>query len=394
MKFKQIFSITCILLLTYNAFCCNIFYVLPYYVNPGDSVNLAIIGDFTDCDLINNMIICSYGDMDTIYAEEYTIIDDSLIEALFIFPDTVTLGDGTIIISSNEYGWVYSDPGRIKIMSEIAIAPEICMVTVDSSNKNMIIWEELHMITIDSIYIYKETSVSGKYEKIGANHYTDLTCFIDMASIPEQNASSYKISLIDKNGQESPLSNRHKTIHLTMSIGVGGVCNLNWDRYSGFYYSTFNVYRGNSLNNLEKIAELPTSLLSYTDLDPPPGNLYYVIGITKTPGCNIGNLKSTAEYYTSAHSNFTYLETSKLKDNFTDEYINVFPDAANNVLNVMLKDKSGEYNISILSLDGKEEFKLKVFNDTQIDISNLQPGIYFIKIDSNKIQAVQKFIKN
>jgi hypothetical protein len=393
MKSKPLFLITCILLFISKVYCCDIISVSPDYVNPGDTVDLNINLSLPDCGQIEYIIIFSKGQMDTIWAEEYAELGDTLLEALFIIPDMVTIGKASISIFTTGYGYI--DAFEIlTIGTAITEAPEICMVTVDTMNKNMIIWEESNLTTLDSIYIYKETSISGKYERIGANHSEDLTYFIDTASLPEQNASSYKISLVDTNGYESPLSRYHKTIHLTMNIGIGGVCNLNWDNYVGFSYKTFHVYRGSSLNNLQIIADLPINLFSYTDLNPPQGNLYYVIGITKTPGCNIGNLKSTAEYYTSTHSNFICLGTTNLKDNISDEYINIFPDAANNVLNVILKDKSGVYEISILSSEGKEILKQKVFNDTQIDISELQPGIYFIKIDSNKKQVVQKFIKN
>jgi len=393
MKLIKVFLVSCIMLLIYNAYGCDIISVSPDYVNPGDTVDLIINLGLPDCGQIEYIIIFSKGQMDTIWAEEYTELGDTLLEALFIIPDTVVIGKASISIGTTGYGEIFS-PEILTIGTDITEAPEICMVTVDTINKNMIIWEEPNLETLDSVYIYKETSISGKYEKIGANYVGDITFFIDAASNPVQNASSYKISFVDTNGYESPLSRYHKTMHLTMSIGIGGACNLIWDKYTGFSYSTFNVYRGNSLNNLHLIAELPTNLFTYTDLAPPLGKVYYLIEVVKPGGCNVGNLKSTAEYYSSACSNFIYLETANLKDNFTDEFISIFPDAANNVLNVILKDRSGAYNISIFSSEGKEKLTVKIFDDTQIDISNLQPGIYFIKINSDKTQTVQKFIKN
>ena len=392
MKLKPVFLIFCISHFISIAYGCEIKDVSPNYVNPGDTVSLTISLDLTDCGQINNIIIFSNGYMDTIYAEEYAELNDTTFEARFFFPDTVYIGKATICISS-EYGGMCNPEGILTIGTDITKAPEICMITVDTINKNMIIWEEPNLETLDSIYIYKETSISEKYEKIGANHVENITLFIDMASYPEQNASSYKISFVDTNGYESPLSRYHKTMHLTMNIGVGGACNLIWDKYMGFYYSTFNVYRGNSVNNLQKIAELPTNLFTYTDLAPPLGKVYYLIEVEKTTGCNIGNLKSTIDYYSSARSNIIYLETTSLKDNLSDESISISIDETNDVLNILLKNKLDEYDISILALDGKEKLKQKVFNDTMLDISDLEPGIYILKIDSNKKVSVKKFIK-
>ena len=133
-------------------------------------------------------------------------------------------------------------------------------------------------------------------------------------------------------------------------------------------------------------------MFTYTDLAPPLGKVYYVIEVEKTTGCNLGNLKSTADFYYSASSNIIYLETSSLKDNLSDESISIYIDEANDEINISSKNKIDAYSISVLSLDGKEKFKQKVFADIKLDISNFEPGIYILKIDTNKKVLVKKFI--
>ena len=198
MKLIKVFLVSCIMLLIYNAYGCDIISVSPDYVNPGDTVDLIINLGLPDCGQIEYIIIFSKGQMDTIWAEEYTELGDTLLEALFIIPDTVVIGKASISIGTTGYGEIFS-PEILTIGTDITEAPEICMVTVDTINKNMIIWEEPNLETLDSVYIYKETSISGKYEKIGANYVGDITFFIDAASNPVQNASSYKISFVDTN---------------------------------------------------------------------------------------------------------------------------------------------------------------------------------------------------
>ena len=267
------------------------------------------------------------------------------------------------------------------------------MVTVDSTNKNMIIWEDPNLAFLDSVNIYKETSMTGNYIRIGTQSAEEVTFFIDTISNPDQNSSGYKISFVDTSGYESPLSRYHKTMHLTMNIGVGGACNLIWDKYIGFNYSSFNVYRGTSVKNLLKIAELPTNLFTYTDLAPPLGTAYYVIEVVKSAGCNVSNLKSTAEYYSSTFSNIISLETTSVKDELSDELINIFIDETNDELNISLKSRYNKYSISVFSLDGKEKIKKEVFSDTKLDISDLKPGIYILRVYSDKKVFTKKIIK-
>ncbi len=315
---------------------CEIKYVIPEYVYPGDTVTLNIVLGLPDCGLVEAVVVYSYKYTNTIYLEEYTKVNDTLLEAEFIVADTIVLGKAHIGIETSGYGYIHLEEAFI-IGTDILEAPDICMVTVDSTNKNMVIWEDPDIKVLDSIYIYKEISVSENYVKIGAKSAEDLTYYIDTNSIPEQNANCYKISFVNTDGYESPLSYRHKTIHLTMSIGVGGVINLNWDNYWGFHYNSFSVYRGTTMNNLIKIAELPTGLSSYTDLTPPLGMVYYVIEVEKAGGCYLGNLKSTSDYYSSSSSNIISVQTSSLKDNFSDEYLDIYIDDVNNKLNICNK---------------------------------------------------------
>jgi hypothetical protein len=393
MKLKWVLLLLCISHIISVAHGCEIKYVFPDQVNRGDTVNLNIVLGPPDCGVIEQIFILAYNRMDTVFSEDYTMINDTVLEAEFIVPDTITMGKADLVIMTSGYGEIYLEEALI-IGSEIVVAPDICMVTVDNTNKNMVIWEDPDIKTLDSVYIYKEISVTGNYVKTGAKSAEDVTYFIDTASIPEQNANSYKISFVDIDGYESPKSKYHKTVHLTMSIGIGGACNLIWDNYRGFNYSSFNVYRGTSKNNLLKIAELPTNLFSYTDLAPPLGMVYYVIEVEKAGGCYLGNFKSTSDFYSSSSSNMIALQTSSLKDNFSDESIDIYFDDAINKISILLKNKIDTYNISIISIDGKEKYKQKIDTGTELDISDFEPGVCILKIESSKKVQVQKFIKN
>ncbi len=74
--------------------------------------------------------------------------------------------------------------------------------------------------------MYKETSQSGLYYLIGTTDSDSLSFYHDVYSDPQIRSWRYKISAVDNCGNESNLSDEHKTIHLTANLGVGNVVNL------------------------------------------------------------------------------------------------------------------------------------------------------------------------
>ena len=118
----------------------------------------------------------------------------------------------------------------------------------------------------------------------------------------------------DKSGSETLMSDIHKTIHLTINAGLGGVWNLLWDNYEGFQYSSYKILRGTSDGNLIEIAERPTNTNSYSDLHPPVETLYYQIEVLSPSQCNIENLKSINSSYASTRSNMVNSDQSNYID--------------------------------------------------------------------------------
>ena len=57
--------------------------------------------------------------------------------------------------------------------------PNLGIVSVNSSSQNLIIWNKPVTIGIESYYIYRETSVSNEFEKIGEVPYDSLSVFVD-----------------------------------------------------------------------------------------------------------------------------------------------------------------------------------------------------------------------
>ena len=50
---------------------------------------------------------------------------------------------------------------------------------------------------------------------------------------------------------------------------------LRWEPYEGLGFPTVNIYRGSNPQNMQLLAARPGNTISYSDINPPRGVLYY-----------------------------------------------------------------------------------------------------------------------
>lgn len=181
---------------------------------------------------------------------------------------------------------------------------ELCLVTVDTTNnKNLIVWEPTEGVGIVSYNIYKETTVSNQYALIGNVLAGEVTIFTDTLSNPSQQSDRYKISIVDTCGNESSLSSAHKTMHLTVSSGVG-VFNLIWENYEGFSFGSYIIYKGTTPSDLTPIGYIQSNLTSYSDFQIVPNQAYYYnISVVKSDTCFVNDGRTQTGPYSQSISN-------------------------------------------------------------------------------------------
>jgi hypothetical protein len=172
----------------------------------------------------------------------------------------------------------------IEIPATLPATPSICIVTVDTTEeKNLIVWEKSGHVGIASYNIYRESSSAGDKELIGNVPYDHTSIFLDSTSFPMQQTHKYWLTAIDSCGNESDFSAHHKTLLLTINSGIAGEYNLIWaDRYEGFSYTTYDIFRGDG-NGLHFLISQPFGTLSYVDLNPLAGTNTYRVAAVK-PG--------------------------------------------------------------------------------------------------------------
>jgi Leucine-rich repeat (LRR) protein len=263
----------------------------------------------------------------------------------------------------------------------------ICMVTVNESLKNMIAWELPSIHPYDSIVVYKESIQSEIYNIIGKLPVYESQYFIDSGSNPAQNSSKYKIAVIDTCGYETAPSAFHKTMHLTISQGVGGAWNLIWDPYVGFDYSTIDIYRGASDNSITKITGLASGNFTYTDLFPPDNTQFYFIEVVKPNPCFINTKKKSSYSFQSTRSNIAKTLGTSINP-FNKGFNRIFPNPFTNTLTV--QNAKDVKRISFLNLLGQTMLEIHTSGQETVAISTaeLPKGLYMVRFTGENGEGI------
>lgn len=244
------------------------------------------------------------------------------------------------------------------------LEPNILMVDVENE-RNVVYFDNDENAIHHNIY--RESVVANEYELIATISSDSASVWIDSSSRPNVRSYRYRVSGIDQFGYESDLSTAHKTMHLSINQGVGGRWNLSWTPYEGADYSTYIIYRGTSASEMEQIDIMPANgNTSYTDEQPPSGEVYYQIGIvmnnssqlvpTKTESISRSNIATNSS--TQGISNVVtddisiYSERNRIIVEGTTDEVQVFDMVGRKVRNESLT--AGVYMVKIGTLPARK----------------------------------------
>jgi hypothetical protein len=280
------------------------------------------------------------------------------------------------------------------VMIQQTPVTEICMVTVDpTSTKNLVVWEKPNSQSIEGFAVYRE--VVGNYTLVGYVPYDSLSVFVDNTVNVNPNITSYryKIATIDTCGNESALSDYHETIHLTVSPGLGNNVNLFWDNYEGSTFAYNRILRDTVGNgNWEVMDSVAGNVFTWTDTDPAvtvAGN--YLIEIIFSSVCTA---TGKAQDYNSSRSNTTAsVEGGPVAAlNAADMNFSIYPNPANDQLFIE-SFESGDYMITVSDLSGRIVLQDWSVGTSQLDVSELKQGTYFITLSIEGRSSTQRFMK-
>jgi hypothetical protein len=304
----------------------------------------------------------------------------------------VVMATGTVwytLTVTTPYGCTTSRDFRVSLKA--MDKPVIGIVGI-VNGKNRIAWNKPVSQGIASYLIYKETVSTDVYEKIGTVPYDSLSVFVDASSVPDVKSSKYKISVLDKGGMESPQSDAHKTMHLSINKGQNSTWNLIWEPYEGFKPSTYNIYRGTSPTSLNFLDATSASSTQYTDLEAPAGNVYYqleVISPNLVSPSKVSPLRSVTATYNSSRSNVAAGILNGLDE--TTTALRMYPNPVNDVLNI---EAEGASQVTMMDLTGQVLYSGEMNSSTVLNTSTFKPGMYVVKVKVGKGYVYKKVLKN
>jgi hypothetical protein len=297
-------------------------------------------------------------------------------------------------------------PGGCNISSsaEVKLKPmegiPICIISVDSTNKNAIYWEKPQSAFIDSFMIYRETNATDVYNKLGTTGYSDYGRFVDTLSFPDVQSNKYKISLVDVCHLESGMSMPHKTMHLSINAGLNGSWNLIWEPYEGFTVSTYNIYRGANPKNMELIGTTSGNSTQYSDLEPPLAAVFYQVEVISPNTCNLDIPQNKRVLYEkegnviSSRSNIVYEIPTGFNPAGEKQALSVYPNPATDKLYIELPENNEGASAEIINLDGRVVFRIRSFiAKEEINISGLPTGFYTVRVISGEEIRVSNFFR-
>jgi len=258
------------------------------------------------------------------------------------------------------------------------------------TDRNMIVWEKAPSARLSHYNIWRQTTTLGVYELAGSVPYSNMSTWIDMQSDPEQRAWKYKMSVADNCGMESPMSEPHKTIHLTMSLGLGDDINLNWNHYEGFDFLTYYIHRYDWTNGWVVIDSISSDMDSYTDTPPTGLDVEsYRIAVKKDIPCvATGTQSKDMEYYQESFSN--KVNTSNVGMDNTDETteVAIFPNPFSEKTTITFPNAGNvPYRLDIYDIAGQLVKSIDNINNGSVELDRdyLSTGFYMIELTGDKV---------
>ena len=265
----------------------------------------------------------------------------------------------------------------------------LCIVTVDTSNHNQLVWNKTTNERTFQYGIYRQNPLTGDMDLV-ANHPASgvLSVWSDVNSNAGITSTRYAISVIDSCGNESEISPIHKSMHLTINEGINGEVNLIWDGYEGIDIVTYEIWRGSSPKQMFKIDDVPAANFTYTDLNAPVGLLFYKIVVINPFICNptVGKTQLEDDFGTSQSNTVDYA--------LTDNVI-IYPNPFQGETRVVWSNPDLEaYEIRVYDAVGRLVVFEPSITQTYYDLyqNDLPSGVYAIELTNGERLLKTDFI--
>ncbi len=308
---------------------------------------------------------------------------------------TVTVGNGTAGCTAS---------ATYALNAASVAAPSICIVTVDStSTNNIIYWDKTvyPIAAIDSFIIYREVS-TNIYKRVGAVSKDSLSMFVDVdRSVGPANGDPnigyyhYKLQVRDSCGTYSALSPYHTSVYFNDQL----TGTFTWNLYDVEGQTTpvanFELYRDD--NNTGNYLQIGTVAGTTTLLNDPNYTTYQFIanwrveatGFTCVPTMRLGN-NSAQGTIVKAKSNITNNRTTGTMG-WRNDLFSVYPNPFSNEITLVssVGNHSGKAVLYNVLGEKIHEFTLKG-TVQKLDLSDLKAGVYYIQVQNTQVKIVKQ----
>jgi hypothetical protein len=233
------------------------------------------------------------------------------------------------------------------------------------------------------------------YLEIGSLLPDELSVFVDSASVPDILPHRYKISIVDTCGSESELSAYHQTMHLTANLSINKDVNLIWSEYMGIPFQAYVIYRGNHPDSITFLIQVPSTVTSFTDDDPPAGMIYYQVGMSNPAGC-LPAKKSLPDYSISRSNTEEVLNPTGIVNVNEDDPFMIYPNPADDKYYILFDLPSESFTeVELYTISGKKgrslvnERLVKGRHEFELYAAGLANGLYIIRLRSDAKTVTQ-----
>jgi PKD repeat protein len=281
---------------------------------------------------------------------------------------------------------------------------EVCQATVEGllAKRYEVYWEKPNTTSIDSFVVYRKIT-STQYQRIGATSYNLPSVFTDLQILAGTQAQTYKVSLKDTCGIESPLSNvEHTTVHVVVDFTASNEPRLTFNEYQGRAVSYYRILRSTlGIPGLDSIGAIAGGILptyQYVDLTAPSADsVWYRVETIWQDG---GDCNPDRARIATSRSNIKNVNTriTKLNQQQLEKGFIVYPNPASNTLNISIEQNMREnITVRLFDMQGKmileQNEEAKGYFQTQVGLSNLASGVYQLQIQTEGSILNYKIIK-
>jgi len=289
--------------------------------------------------------------------------------------------------------------------SQIGPITEICVATVDTgSTYNTIVWERAAQNSvnpIDSIKIYRVTLL-GADSLVGVVHWDSLSQFDDLSADPNLRPYRYRISGVDDQGVEGPMSLPHQTMHFGL-LAQGDSIRLRWSPYIGKPFSVYDcmIDSAGSPSGWEWVNSTSNNIdTNWWDKATPAdwSNLNYLVKLSGMTQCSAtkaqdhNTTRSNRATITEPNPNGIY-EESMIKE------LTIYPNPVNQSTKLVFSSKSwAPIDVFVTDAMGR---RVKSYNPIKVlgqynmslDLANYNSGLYHIVLIQNNRVYTKPLLK-